>query len=274
METNELDKVAEILSLFRLERIFLLVLGFFIMVAVVRFLNRGAQHLYKQFPTRRLLILQIVTMLGFALYIFGTIILLFSVLRPGKELLVALGGSMAVAIGFSLKDIVASIIAGLILLFDRPFQVGDRVTFGSIYGEIKSIGLRTVRLMTLNDDTVTIPNSKFITDAVFSGNAGALEMMVPMDFHLALDVNVKHVRDILHEIVMTSRFVFLRKPVRIVVCEVCVADRIALKFSVKAYVLDVQYEKAFETDVVTRVSEAFNKYGIKRPLRDFQLLST
>lgn len=43
--------------------------------------------------------------------------------------MLAAGGSIAVAVGLSLKDLAASVVAGLILLFDRPFQVGDRVTF-------------------------------------------------------------------------------------------------------------------------------------------------
>ena len=72
-----------------------------------------------------------------------------------------MGGSAAVAIGFSLKILFLQWWQDFILLFDRPFQVGDRVSFNDLYGEIKSIGLRTVRLQTLNDDIVTIPNNKF-----------------------------------------------------------------------------------------------------------------
>ncbi len=105
-------------------------------------------------------------------------------------MLLALGGGAAVAIGFSLKDLVASLFAGIILLFDRPFQVGDRVTFGNTYGEITSIGLRAVRLQTLDDNLVTIPNSRFIVDPVASGNAGELDMMVVMPFHLALNADI------------------------------------------------------------------------------------
>ena len=95
-----------------------------------------------------------------------------------KEFMLAAGGSIAVALGFALKDIAASLVAGLLLLFDRPFRVGDRVSFADVYGEIVSIGLRTVRLQTLDDNLVTIPNSRFITDVVASGNSGELDMML------------------------------------------------------------------------------------------------
>ena len=91
---------------------------------------------------------------------------------PHPEVALAIGGTAAVSLGFALKDLLSSIVAGLIILVDRPFQVGDRVTFDGWYGEITHIGLRSVRLLTLDDTQVTIPNNKFLTDLVASGNAG------------------------------------------------------------------------------------------------------
>ena len=113
--------------------------------------------------------------------------------------------------GIALKDVTASLIAGLILLFDRPFQVGDRVEFNGIYGDIVSIGLRSVRLNTLDDNLVTIPNARFITDVVASGNAGALDMMVVCSFYVALDADLQKVKSLIHEVVVTSRFAYLKK---------------------------------------------------------------
>ena len=165
----------------------------------------------------------------------------------------------------SLKDLVASIVAGLILLFDRPFQVGDRVTFGDIYGEIKSIGLRAVQLVTLDDSLVTIPNSRFLTDSVSSGNSGALDMLIQSDFFIDLEQDVQLVRDILFDTVVTSQYVYLNKPVAIVVSEEVVASRIAVRLRLKAYVLDVRFEKAFQTDVYIRANAAFKKNNIRRP---------
>lgn len=267
MNNSELSQTLEILKLFRFERIFLLLLGLGILIYVARLLNRGAERLYSKFPSRRLLILQMVTTATFAMYILGTAILVYSALRPPQELLIALGGSLAVAVGFALKDIAASIIAGLILLFDRPFQVGDRVTFGGVYGEIQSIGLRTVRLVTLDDNVVTIPNSKFITEYVASGNAGELDMMICVDFHTQLGVDIERVNHLLREVAVTSRFVYLKKPLSIVLLETEVARQLCLKFTVKAYVLDVKYEKDFQSDLVKRGTQALFDAGVARPQR-------
>jgi small-conductance mechanosensitive channel len=185
--------------------------------------------------------------------------------------LIAVGGSAAVAIGFALKDIVASIMAGLILLFDRPFQVGDRVNFDGIYGEISKIGLRAVRLITLDDNLVTIPNSKFVTDAVSSGNAGALDMMIVVNLNISLDSDLRAARDIMRETVATSRYVYLRKPISIIFSEKSQGELFWIEMVVKAYVLDVRYEKSFQTDIVLRGNEALKEHGILRPLKSLRM---
>ena len=266
MDSGNFDQVMDAAQLFRADRLMLLLIGIVFLVLIVKAIEKVAGFIYVRFPLRRLLALQIVTSITFLIYIFGTPFLVYAVLSPPKELMIAVGGSVAVALGLSLKDLVASVIAGFILLFDRPFLVGDRVTFGDVYGDIKSIGLRAVRVVTLDDNVVTIPNNRFMNDVVASGNAGALDMMVVMNFHLRLDADIVKARDILYEVLVTSRFVYLNKPVNTVVAEVAVAEQIVIQLSAKAYVLDTRFEKDFQTDVVLRATEAFSAAGIMRPL--------
>lgn len=266
MDTKEIDKTVELLANFNMEKILIFFIGLILLIFVVRKLNQFTDKLNQWMPNRRILFLQLTTVLSFIIYILGTGSLFYGVLNPSKELLVTIGGSVAVAVGLSMKDVVASFIAGLILLFDRPFQVGDRVTYDGQYGDIKNIGLRAVRMVTLDDNLVTIPNSQFITGVVASGNAGALDMMVVSSFYVGLDANIKNAKDIIKEVVVTSRYVYLAKPVVIIVEEVVLDNILAIKLSAKAYVLDVKYEKAFLTDITTRVSKEFFSKRIKRPV--------
>lgn len=147
-DDNVLSQVATLANMFDVARMSLLILG----IAAIAFTNaavrRLGQALMQRFPSRRFLILQFATLISFTVYIGGSLVLVVGVLQPPREFLIAIGGSAAVAVGFALKDIAASIVSGLILLFDRPFQVGDRVSFDNVYGEIVSIGLRSVRLQT------------------------------------------------------------------------------------------------------------------------------
>ncbi len=254
-----------LLDFFKLDKVLLFTLAILFIVLVVRLVNSWSSNLQAKFAGKRLLILQITTIFSFVAYLFGFLGFFYFIFRPTKEVMVAVGGSAAVAFGFALKDLVGSIIAGFILLFDRPFQVGDRVSFGDVYGEIKSIGLRSVRLVTLDDNLVTIPNSKFLTDVVSSGNSGALDMMVMAHFHIGLGEDIDKVRSILQEVVITSRFVYLEKPVAIVLDEVVLHNHVVLKISVKAYVLDVKFEKSFVSDIIARGEKSLLLHKIKRP---------
>jgi small-conductance mechanosensitive channel len=210
--------------------------------------------------------MQIRTLVSFILYIGGTVMLVSGVLNPPKEFLIAVAGSAAVALGFALKDVAASLVSGVILLFDRPFQVGDRVTFNDIYGEITAITLRSVRLQTLDDNIVTIPNARFITDVVSSGNMGMMDMMVVTDFHLALDADLEQAKDIVRQVIVTSRFAYLKKDGGFTMQEVEVAKRLAIRLRSMAYVFDVKYEKIFQSDITNRVTHLFREAEVKRPM--------
>ena len=263
METNTTSLIFDFL---KLDRLIYFALGLGTIIIIARFFTFWSERLQHKFAGRRLLVLQVSTILSFSLYLFGTLFLFYYSFRPTKEILVALGGSAAVAIGFALKEVVESIIAGFILLFDKPFQVGDRVSFRSEYGEITSIGLRSVRLQTLDDNLVTIPNSKFLSDIVSSGNSGALDMMIVSHFFVSLDEDLEKVKALLHEVVISSRYVYLEKPVSIVFEEVAISNSFVIKASVKCYVLDVKYEKALQTDIVLRGNKLLYKEKIKRPV--------
>lgn len=268
MDNQALQDISAISDLFNLSKVLMLLAAMFVLWLGNKVVRHFCEALMGSVPARRFLILQIATLFTFVWYFVGTYWLISGIIQPPKEMLLALGGSAAVATGIALKDVVASIIAGVILLFDRPFQVGDRVSFNDTYGEIVSIGLRSVRLNTLDDNLVTIPNSRFITEVVSSGNAGALDMMVVVDFHVALDADIELAQNLIHEVVVTSRFAYLKKPVSFVLSEVIVAERLAIEIKAKAYVLDVHYEKAFQSDIVKRVSRLFIENKIARPLRE------
>lgn len=267
MNNTVVEELANVASLFNPYKIVLLLLG----ISALYFINKFARFVFDKLmvklPTNRFTILQIATLFSFILYIFGTFALILGILNPPKEFLYAAGGSMAVAVGIALKDVVASVIAGLVLLFDRPFIVGDRVQFGDTYGEIISIGLRSVRLQTLDDNIITIPNSRFMNEMVASGNFGALEMMIVCDFHIALNADIEKAKEIIREVIVTSRYAYLKKPVSFAINEVEIAECLAIRIKAKAYVLDIRYEKAFQSDVVTRAAQLFNEQGIARPTR-------
>lgn len=232
----------------------------------VRFLTNSLNRLGQRFSAKRLVIQQIASFVRFGIYFVGALGALASVLTLRREVILAVGGTAAVAIGFALKDLIASVVAGIIILIDRPFQVGDRVTFDGYYGEICHIGLRSIRLVTLDDTQVTIPNSKFLTDSVASGNAGSLEMMIQMDYYIGMDQDVQEAKRIVEEALTSSRYVTLERRWNVSVSVAPHDHYLAVRLRAKAYVIDVRYEKDFETDVTERVLDGFREAGIKPPI--------
>ncbi len=73
--------------------------------------------------------------------------------------LLALTGTISVALGFAFKDYASSLIAGFVALFEVPYRVGDRIQIGEHYGELISFGLRGIRLRSPSDNIVTIPHN-------------------------------------------------------------------------------------------------------------------
>ena len=156
--------------------------------------------------------------------------------------------------------------AGIILLFDRPFSVGDRIRFDQTYGEVVEIGLRTVRVQTLDDNLVSIPNHLFLNQVVSSANAGALHQMCVLPFYVGCNEDIATAKRIVYEATASSRYVYLDRPIVVVVREGAVpdgAERFVVGITVKAYVFDGRYETAFGTDVTERVKRAFSEQGIR-----------
>jgi small-conductance mechanosensitive channel len=258
--------VRDFLQFIDLDRLPLALLILVAGLVVTRLLTGFLDDLGERWSDRRLLLKKITALARFTVYLglFGAT--LSSVLVLESEALLAVAGSIGVAVGFAFKDLLASLMAGIILLFDRPFQVGDRVEFGGSYGEVKEIGLRTVRLVTLDDNLVSIPNHRFLNDAVACANAGELDQMCVLDFWLGCSEDFGLAKRLVYEAAATSRYVYLAKPIHVNVREQPTGtgtDGYAIRITVKAYVLDGRYETAFGTDITERAKRAFRAAGIR-----------
>lgn len=75
-------------------------------------------------------------------------------------------GAVGVGLGFGLQNIVSNFISGLIVMFERPVRIGDRIEMAGIEGDVLEIGARATRIVTAEGAVVIMPNQKFITDPV------------------------------------------------------------------------------------------------------------
>ena len=105
-------------------------------------------------------------------------------LTPSRESFLAGIGSIAIAVGLGAQDFVRNVVGGLVVIANRPYQLGDRVRIGEAYGEIHQIELRSTKLITPDKTLVVIPNSDVLTKQVFNSNAGSPDSMIVTNLFL------------------------------------------------------------------------------------------
>ena len=239
--------------------------GFVIAFAalILRGLTAVLGRLSARYTDRRLTLQQVAAIARFVVYIVTASAVVALSVRIDDKVLTLLGGTLAVAIGFAMRDLVASVIAGVIIMLDRPFQVGDRVEYAGAYGDIVAIGLRSVRMHTLDENIVTIPNNKILTDITSSVNYGVLDMQVNIDLFLGVEEDFVLAERLLREAMLTSNFVYLAQPVLVGMSERLDKGRVLLQLRGKASCFDTAYEKVFVTEVTRRALLAFKAHGIK-----------
>ena len=107
----------------------------------------------------------IATIVRYVVIAVGVIIIVQS---AGIDLsaLTLLAGAAGVGIGFGLQNIINNFVSGLIILFERPIKIGDRVDVGSVHGDVVSISARATTVITNDNIAIIVPNSEFISSRV------------------------------------------------------------------------------------------------------------
>lgn len=103
-----------------------------------------------------------------------------------------LAGAVGIGVGFGLQNIVGNFISGLVIMFERPIKVGDRIEVGDISGDVMEIGARSTKVLTNDDITVIVPNSKFITENVVNWkyNDDKLRFKIPVGVAYGTDARL------------------------------------------------------------------------------------
>ncbi len=182
-------------------------------------------------------------------------------LKLSESNLVAVTGTIAVALGFAFKDYASSVIAGVIALFEAPYRVGDRVKIADNYGEVVSYGLRAIQIQTPDDNLITIPHNKTWTEPISNANSGELEAQVATDFFFSHDVDVEKVIEILYQAAYSSKYTQLKLPIAVVIQEKIWGTQ----FKLRSYPIDARDEFIYKTDLIRRAKAAFAYEKISYP---------
>lgn len=235
--------------------------GYLIIRLIISILYRFST----KYPRYEFVIKRFIPIFRILAWIFIIYVVVVGFFNPPVATLVAFFASIGVAIGFAAQDLLKNIFGGFIVMFDRPFQIGDKIESDKYYGEVVEIGIRSTKIVTADDSTITIPNSEFMTQNVSNSNSGENNCQVVAEIYLPIDVNTEQVRKIATEAAQISKYIYLNKPINVVFINEMHEYKSVLKMRLKAYVSNLDKEFAFKSEMTEIVLKSLLEQGIIKP---------
>jgi small-conductance mechanosensitive channel len=181
-------------------------------------------------------------------------------------------GGLAVGIGFGLQNVVNNFVSGLILLFERPVQVGDVVQIMSqnLWGEIRRIGIRASVITTFDGAEVVVPNGQLISDAVTNWTLSDRRRRVEVNVGVEYGTDAQRVIDLLLEVAGSHPQVLETPPPRAFFLSF--GDS-ALEFILRGWIPDFNDGFTVRSELGVAVQRALKeaKIGVPFPQRDLHL---
>ncbi|NLF77240.1 MAG: mechanosensitive ion channel [Chloroflexi bacterium] len=212
----------------------------------------------KFFGRIHFLLLTLVPVLRLAIILIGFVLLIPYLIEPTFENLVALLGALGLALGFALKDYVSSLIAGIVALYEMPYHPGDWIKVDGVYGEVRAIKMRVAEIVTPDDTVVIIPHLKLWDQLIFNANDGGQNLQCVTDFYLHPHHDAAQVKHALHDVALTSAFLQLEQPVRVIVVD----KPWGTHYRLRAYPIDPRQQFDFVTDLTVRGKAALVALGV------------
>ena len=180
------------------------------------------------------------------------------IIEPSLQNMVAVLGSVGLALGFALKDYASSLMAGIVAVGETPYRNGDWVEIDGVYGEVTHVGMRSLQLVTPDDNLVTIPHQKLWTDPISNANNGSPQLQCPTDFYLRPEHDGARVRAALHDVALTSPYVAFDQPIVVVAQE----QPWGTRYRLRAYPIDARQQFRFATDLTVRGKAELLRLGV------------
>lgn len=259
---EEMTDIAEIRELISFGKVLYTLLILIITYFVNKYVTLILENLSEKATNYRLFIKRLSPISRIFIWSMAIYIVIAGVIVPPFETVLTIAASVGIAVGFASQDILRNIFGGIMIILDRPFQVGDKIQVGEHYGEVLGIGLRSSRIVTPDDSVVSIPNGELMNQAVSNSNSSALDCQVVAEIFLPATADVAKVKEIARKAVYSSSFSYLNKPVVVIVLNEMHDKKFVMKLRVKAYVLDIRYEFMFKSDMTEMILQECNNQGI------------
>lgn len=189
---------------------------------------------------------------------------LFAVAASGIELerFTILVGALGVGVGFGLQNIVNNFVSGLILLFERPVQLGDSIAVGGVEGEVQRIGIRSSTVRTWQGAEVIVPNASLISDQVVNWTLSDRQRRMEVRVGVAYGTDPRRVIALLLEVARGNPGV-LRQPAPLVLF--LGFGESTLDFELRAWTPSFELALETKSELTLAINDALVAEGITIP---------
>ncbi|MFN1835640.1 mechanosensitive ion channel family protein [Balneola sp. MJW-20] len=181
-------------------------------------------------------------------------------------------GFLSVGIGFGLQNVTSNFISGLIVLFERPISVGDRVMVNNIEGDVIEINIRSTMIRTVDNISIIVPNSEFVSKDVINYSHGDPTYRLNIDVGVSYGSDLDKVLKALNEVAEESNSVLTDPPHSVQLREF--GDS-SWNMKLLVWIPDVKEHPKIRNELNQAIVRKFREYGVEIPFpqRDLHIRS-
>ena len=179
------------------------------------------------------------------------------------------GASVAgVAIGFAAKDTLSNLIAGVLLILDRPFELGDRIelwetpTNTATWGDVVEIGLRATKIRNPDNLIFVIPNNQIMQRDIVNYTASGDYIRLRIPIGIAYDADAHRAKEIIREVALGVDGVMPDPEPKVIIRNF---GESAIDLELRVWISEARQRRRIGDDITDRVKTGFDKAGIEIP---------
>ena len=181
---------------------------------------------------------------------------------------IAGAGVLGIAIGFAAKDTLSNLIAGVLLIIDRPFEIGDRIEVwtapsgSATWGDVIDIGIRATKIKTTDNIVIIIPNNEIMKRDIINYTIISSKIRVRINIGVAYDTDLSKAKKIILDITDAIEWIAKEPKPKVVVR---LFGESSVDLQVRVWIKDARKRMDTISEITDRVKEAFDRHGIEIP---------
>ena len=181
---------------------------------------------------------------------------------------IAGAGVAGIAIGFAAKDTLSNLISGVLLIIDRPFEIGDRIEVwsapkgSSTWGDVIDIGLRATQIRTTDNIVIIIPNNQVMTRDIVNYTTISSGIRVRVNIGVAYDTDLEKAKQTILEVAESVEWIAKDPPPKVVVRNF---GESSVDLQLRVWIEDARKRMDTISAITDQVKSAFDAAGIEIP---------